>query len=68
MRSADDCVGSVGGTDQFGRAERDHLEVALLIDDEVVRLEISHHDLLGHEVLKQQDHGGSLELGIEGTQ
>lgn len=68
MRSTDDCVGSVGGTDQFGRAERDHLEVALLIDDEVVRLEISHHDLLGHEVLKQQDHGGSIELSIKGTQ
>ena len=39
-----------------------------MINNEVVRFEISDDDLLVHEVLKEEYHGGCVKLGVDGAE
>ena len=64
VRSADDRAGSVQLVDDLGRPEGDQPQIPSFVNNEVVRLQVSDHDLLAHEVLEEKDQGGSVELSV----
>lgn len=55
----------MGLTDALGGPQGDQVQVALLIHDEVVGLQVPHHYFFSHEVLEQADHAGYVELTVQ---
>jgi len=52
----------------FGRTKRNELQVALLIHNKVVWLQVSDNYFFAHEVLKQQDYRSRIKLSILSAQ
>lgn len=64
MRGADDSGSFVFVLDELGGAETAKVEVALLVDEEVVGFEVADDDLHLGQVLKKEDHRGDVELRV----
>lgn len=54
----------IGNVEALGRAEVDELDVTILVDHDVFGLEVTVHDAFSVEVLKNEDNGANVELGL----
>jgi hypothetical protein len=64
VRSADDSGSFVFVLDELGGAETAEVEVALLVDKEVVGFEVADDDLHFGQVLEEEDDRGDVELRV----